>query len=78
MTVKKHLSALRRAWECATGRFKRFFARNAKAVRLAVIFVMLVLLAAVELMVLASLLFDGGDPLPAEHIAPVELESLKP
>lgn len=78
MTVKKHLSALRRARECAAGRFKRFFARNAKAVRLAVIFVMLVLLATAELMVLASLLSGGGDPLPAEHIAPVELESLKP
>lgn len=78
MTVKKHLSAFRRAWECAAGRFKRFFARNAKAVRLAVIFVMLVLLATAELMVLASLFSGGGDPLPAEHIAPVELESLKP
>ncbi len=78
MTVKKHLSALRHAWECAAGRFKRFFARNAKAVRMAVIFVMLVLLATAELMVLASLFSGGGDPLPAEHIAPVELESLKP
>lgn len=78
MTVKKHLSALRRAWECAAGRFKRFFARNAKAVRLAVIFVMLVLLATAELMVLARLLSGEGGPFPAEHIAPVELESLKP
>lgn len=78
MTVKKHLSVLRRARECAAGRFKRFFARNAKAVRLAVIFVMLVLLAAAELMVLARLLSGEGDPFPAEHIVPVELESLKP
>lgn len=45
---------------------------------MAVIFVMLVLLATAELMVLASLFSGGGDPLPAEHIAPVELESLKP
>lgn len=60
------------------GRFKRFFARNAKAVRLAVIFVMLVLLATAELMVLARLLSGEGGPFPAEHIAPVELESLKP
>lgn len=78
MTVKKRVSALRRAWECAAGRIKRSFARNAKAIRLAVIFVMLVLLATAELMVLAHLLSGGGDPLPAVHIAPVELESVKP
>lgn len=78
MTVKKHLSALRRAWECAAGRIKGVVGRNAKLLRLAFILAMLILLAAAELMVLASLLSGGGDPLPAEHIAPVELESLKP
>lgn len=78
MTVKKHLSALRRAWECAAGRLKRFVARNVKLIRLAVILVMLVLLATAELMILTRLLSGGDDPLPAEHIAPVELESLKP
>lgn len=78
MTGKKQLSGLRRAWECAAGRYRRFVARNAKALRLAIILLMLILLAAAELMVLAHLLSGGGDPFPAEHIAPVELESLKP
>lgn len=78
MTVKKHFSAPCRAWERAVGRIKGFVGRNVKLLRLAVIFVMLVLLAAAELMVLAHLLSGGGDPLPTEHIAPVELESVKP
>ena len=78
MTVKKHFSAFRRAWECGAGRIKGFVGRNAKLLRLALILAMLILLAAAELMVLASLLSGGGDPLPAEHIAPVELESVKP
>lgn len=78
MTVKKRLSGFCRAWECAAGRYRRFVSRNMKALRLAVIIIMLALLATAELMVLARLLSGGGDPLPAEHIAPVELESLKP
>lgn len=78
MTVRKHLSALRRALEGTVMRHKRFISSNMRVLRLTFILVMLVLLATVELMVLASLLSGGGDPLPAEHIAPVELESLKP
>lgn len=78
MTVKKQLSGLRRAWECVAGRYKRFVSRNMKALRLAIILLMLVLLATAELMVLARLLSGEGDPFPAEHIAPVEFESLKP
>lgn len=78
MTVRKHPSALRRAWEGTVRRYKRFISSNMRVLRLAFILVMLVLLATAELMVLTRLLSGGGDPLPAEHIAPVELESLKP
>ena len=77
MTVKKRFSGLRRAWEGAVRRYKRFASRNMKVLRLAIIFAMLLLLATAELMVLAHLLSSEGDSFPAEYIAPVELESLK-
>ena len=78
MTVRKHLTRLCGAAECAARRLKGFVGRNSKHLRLALILTMLLLLVAAEIAVLANLL-SGGSVMPAtEHIDPFDPESLKP